>query len=183
MAMTSAHKKTITLSPKTNTGVGNSTTRAFAPKASKGSMRTSMIVRAEGDKPIEMEPAAEVAKTVIAADPFPMNFNGFAPETINGRLAQLGFVAGLGAEITTGESFTTQFQSHPVAFGFACGLITLASFMPNMQGATEYTSNPDSVITSGPFTADAEKLNGRAAMLGMVAMLATEYIKGGALIG
>eukprot|EP00239_Pterosperma_sp_CCMP1384_P005011 CAMPEP_0197846392 /NCGR_PEP_ID=MMETSP1438-20131217/3143_1 /TAXON_ID=1461541 /ORGANISM="Pterosperma sp., Strain CCMP1384" /LENGTH=181 /DNA_ID=CAMNT_0043458021 /DNA_START=68 /DNA_END=613 /DNA_ORIENTATION=- len=174
--------KSITLSARTNlSGVSTSSRRAFAPKVHQTKSRSAVIVRAEAEKPVEVETPAPAA-AAVAATPA-MNFNGFAPETINGRLAQLGFVAGLGAEITTGESFTSQFQNHPVAFGVACGLVTLATFMPAMQGANDYTSDPKSISTSGPFSADAEKLNGRAAMIGMVAMLATEAIKGGALLG
>jgi len=129
-----------------------------------------------------MAPASEVsAAAVKSTEPFAMNFNGFAPETINGRLAQIGFIAGVGAEIGSGESFAYQFQNHPIAFGFACALITAASFMPSMQKAKDYTSNPKTVPNQGLFSVDAEKLNGRAAMLGIVAILGTEYFKGGAL--
>ncbi len=32
-----------------------------------------------------------------------MNFNGIAPELINGRLAMVGFLAAVGAELSSGE--------------------------------------------------------------------------------
>ncbi|KAK3235101.1 hypothetical protein CYMTET_54668 [Cymbomonas tetramitiformis] len=105
-----------------------------------------------------------------------MSFSGYAPETINGRLAMLGFVAGVGAEFATGENFTTQFAEHQVAFGLACGLITLASFMPALQAETKYSPNPESLSDTGLFSHEAEMMNGRAAMLGMVAMLITEKV-------
>lgn len=37
-----------------------------------------------------------------------MAFSGAAPETVNGRLAMLGFVAALGAELSSGESIFAQ---------------------------------------------------------------------------
>jgi len=146
--------------------------------------RSTVLVRAS-DEPqtaTPMQPADKVSAAIKVQEPFAMNFNGFAPETINGRLAQIGFIAGVGAEISSGESFAYQFQSHPIAFGLTCALITAASFMPAMQGAKDYTSNPNSVPNQGLFNVDAEKLNGRAAMIGIVAILATEYFKGGALL-
>merc|ERR1712003_155298 len=39
-----------------------------------------------------------------------MGFSGWAPEVINGRLAMVGILAGLGAQLATGESIPTQFS-------------------------------------------------------------------------
>merc|ERR1712086_326757 len=156
----------------------------FAGKAHAPITKSLTVVRCSEDPnaPVPVEQAVAAAVTT-KKEPYAMNFNGFAPETINGRLAQVGIVAGLGAEISSGESFATQFHDHPIAFGLACTLITAATFMPAMQQATEYNSNPTSKEGQVIFNADAEKLNGRAAMIGMVAILATEYLKGGALFG
>merc|ERR1711879_551393 len=107
-----------------------------------------------------------------------MAFSGFAPEVINGRLAQVAFVAALGAEIGSGETLATQFQTHPAAFAFATILVTVATFMPTMQNADNYTSDPKTHPNKGVFNVDAEMMNGRAAMLGLVALLGTEAIKG-----
>lgn len=41
-----------------------------------------------------------------------MAFNG-APEIANGRLAMLGFLAAVGAELATGESIFQQFAAQP----------------------------------------------------------------------
>jgi hypothetical protein len=113
-----------------------------------------------------------------------MSFGGWAPELINGRVAQIAFVAGLGAELSTGESFTSQFAAHTGAIVFASGLITLASFMPNMQNADDYTANPASLGKSnGPWTTSAEMTNGRGAMVGLVAMLLVEKLVGGPITG
>merc|ERR1712086_122264 len=154
----------------------------FAGKARAPISKSLTVVRCSEDPntPVPVVQAVAAAATP-KKEPYPMNFNGFAPETINGRLAQVGFVAGLGAEIASGESFATQFHDHPVAFGFACALISAATFMPNMQGARDYDANPASKEDNNGtlFNKEAEKTNGRAAMLGIVAILATEYIKGG----
>ena len=113
-----------------------------------------------------------------------MSFGGWAPELINGRVAQIAFVAGLGAELSTGQSFTEQFAAHTGSIVFASGLITLASFMPNMQATDEYTANPASLGKSnGPWTTSAEMTNGRGAMVGLVAMLLVEKAIGGPLTG
>jgi hypothetical protein len=113
-----------------------------------------------------------------------MSFGGWAPELINGRIAQIAFVAGLGAELSTGESFTSQFAAHTGAIVFASGLITLASFMPNMQNADDYNANPASLGKSnGPWTTSAEMTNGRGAMVGLVSMLLVEKMIGGPITG
>ena len=36
-----------------------------------------------------------------------MNFGGSAPELVNGRLAMLGFIAAVGAELSSGEGSVT----------------------------------------------------------------------------
>jgi hypothetical protein len=63
--------------------------------------------------------------------------------------------------------------------------IFAASFMPSLQGSATYTSDPSSIPASqivGPFTASAERFNGRGAMIGVAAMLVIETIRGGPLL-
>ena len=105
----------------------------------------------------------------------------FKPE----QLAANGlFVAGLGAELSTGESFTAQFAHHVPSIVFASGLITLASFMPNMQNTDEYKANPTTFKNiERPFTVEAERTNGRGAMVGLVAMFIVEKLIGGPITG
>jgi len=165
--------------------IRNRTVGSRARITSRGS---KLVVRASENKPNpsvtsdnELKPTIESVAAAKKKEPFAMNFDGFAPEVINGRLAQIGFLAAVGAEVASGESLATQFQTHPVAFGLTAALITAATFMPRIQSATSYTSDPKSIKTEGPFTVDAEMMNGRAAMLGMVALLGTEALKGGAL--
>mmetsp|Transcript_27137 Transcript_27137/g.92665 ORF Transcript_27137/g.92665 Transcript_27137/m.92665 type:complete len:184 (+) Transcript_27137:69-620(+) len=112
-----------------------------------------------------------------------MGFGGWAPEVINGRTAMLAFLAGLGAEIVQEDSFPEQFSAHPFSIALAAGLVTLATFMPSMQRTDDYRSNPTTIPNPpGPFTPEAEKLNGRAAMIGLVGMLAVEGAMGHALL-
>ena len=105
-----------------------------------------------------------------------MAFSGPAPETINGRLAMLGFAGALGAELSSGESVAAQFSGvdQPWILYFAA-LFAVASLVPlTKQGIDENAK-------FGPFTAAAEKLNGRAAMIGLAALLAIENSNGAAL--
>merc|ERR1719352_814894 len=120
----------------------------------------------------------------------PMNFNGWAPEVINGRLAQLGFVAAVGTEISTGQTLAEQFQNNFTAFGASVLLVTVASFAPSLQQAITkdlpesegagYASNPKTIAPTedpfGIFSARSEMTNSRAAMVGIAAMLATELV-------
>jgi len=111
-----------------------------------------------------------------------MAFNGIAPELINGRVAMSAFVAAIGAEVVTGLPVTEQFQAHPApVIGFVA-LISLATFIPKLRGEDiDPESWPDAIkerspFQASPFTTQAviEKWNGRAAMLGMVALLLSE---------
>lgn len=100
--------------------------------------------------------------------------NPVGPETINGRLAMLGVLAAIGAEVATGESFFTQFsEATPVVLA-TWALISVASLIPVMKGA-------DPTAAFGPLTHTAEMANGRAAMLGLAALLIIELTKNGAL--
>ena len=59
-------------------------------------------------------------------------------------------------------------------------LLTLHPQPQARRGA--YTSDPESLGDIGLFTAAAERTNGRAAMLGLAAMLAAESVTGSALV-
>jgi len=137
-----------------------------------------VVARAAAEPPTPA-PETEAPPPPPKKDKFPdlFNFGSYGPELFNGRLAMLGFVAGVGAEITTGESTLSQFGNHTGAFVFASALFTLASLMPRLQGGN--TAKPDA--TEGAFTASAEMLNGRAAMIGMAALLIQESISGSAV--
>ena len=100
-----------------------------------------------------------------------------APELINGRLAMLAFVAALGAELATGKSVFTQLACEPTLIGAGAVLFAWASLVPYLLGQQESKE----YAAFGPFTKSAEMVNGRAAMLGLAALLAIEGVKHSAL--
>ena len=98
-------------------------------------------------------PATEQVATIGSL----MAFDGAAPELINGRLAMVGFLAALGAELSSGEGVIMQLNDAPGPVLVTFSLIAAATFFPLLEG-----QKPDAQNT-GPFTAAAEMLNGRAA--------------------
>ena len=104
-------------------------------------------------------------------------FSGPAPERINGRLAMVGFVSALAVELSKGQDVFTQISDGGVSLFLATSiLLSVASVIPLFKGVSvESKSN-------GIMTSDAELWNGRLAMLGLVALAFTEYVKGGTLV-
>uniref|UniRef100_A0A7S1J5V0 Uncharacterized protein n=1 Tax=Eutreptiella gymnastica TaxID=73025 RepID=A0A7S1J5V0_9EUGL len=111
-----------------------------------------------------------------------MSINGVMPEVINGRVAQLSFIAGIAAERATGETLPQQFADYPVSVLAATVLVTLASFMPKLRNATKYTVDPRTKSGS-IFSARAELVNSRAAMIGLGAAIIQESLTGHPLLG
>ncbi|XP_058769720.1 early light-induced protein, chloroplastic-like isoform X5 [Vicia villosa] len=106
-----------------------------------------------------------------------MAFGGPAPERINGRLAMIGFVAALGVEIARGQGLFEQISGGGVPWFLGTSvLLTLASLIPFLQGVS-VESKSKSIMSS-----DAELWNGRIAMLGLIALAFTEYVKGTSLV-
>ncbi|XP_043697790.1 early light-induced protein 1, chloroplastic-like [Telopea speciosissima] len=104
-------------------------------------------------------------------------FSGPAPERINGRLAMVGFVTALGVELARGDDLVGQLMNGGVPwFLGTTALLSIASLIPLFKGVS-VQSKSDGVMTS-----DAEMVNGRFAMMGLVALVFTEYLKGGALV-
>ncbi|KAJ9700443.1 hypothetical protein PVL29_005979 [Vitis rotundifolia] len=104
-------------------------------------------------------------------------FNGPAPERINGRLAMVGFVAAMGAEIWKGEDVFAQISNGGIPWFLGTAVVfSLASLIPLFKGVSVESKS------EGLMTSDAEMWNGRFAMLGLVALAFTEYLKGGALV-
>ncbi|KAG5560213.1 hypothetical protein RHGRI_003488 [Rhododendron griersonianum] len=104
-------------------------------------------------------------------------FSGPAPERINGRLAMIGFVAAIAVELSKGEDVFAQISNGGIPwFVLTTGVLSAASLIPLFSGVTVESK-------SRPFwSSDAEMWNGRFAMLGLVALAFTEFVKGGALI-
>ncbi|XP_068651110.1 early light-induced protein 1, chloroplastic [Aristolochia californica] len=104
-------------------------------------------------------------------------FSGPAPERINGRLAMIGFVAALGSELASGDPVLTQITNGGLPwFVGATAVLSLASLIPLFKGVSVQSKS------EGLMNSDAELWNGRFAMLGIVALVFTEYLKGGALV-
>ncbi|CAL5066821.1 unnamed protein product [Urochloa decumbens] len=120
------------------------------------------------------------AKTDDDAEPKPaglwdaLAFSGPAPERINGRLAMVGFVSALAVEASRGDGLLAQAGNGAglTWFAYTAVVLSAASLAPLLQGETAEERS------GGLFTADAELWNGRLAMLGLVALAATEYLTG-----
>lgn len=104
-------------------------------------------------------------------------FSGPAPERINGRLAMIGFVSAVGVELANGQDVFSQISNGGIPwFLFTSAVLSLASLIPMFQGVTAESKS------EGLMTSDAELWNGRFAMLGLVALAFTEFVKGGTLV-
>lgn len=101
-----------------------------------------------------------------------MAFAGPAPEIVNGRLAMLGFVAAMAAEIRTDETVVKQWAQEPTLILLTFILFAAGSLVPIVSGKKE---------SLGPFTPEAEMINGRAAMIGFASLLVAELVRGTAL--
>ena len=149
----------------------------FAPRV--GSRRVQ--ARAAAGEPIPASEAVKMADTTRVAKRKgfgeTMGFAGWAPEVINGRVAQIAFVAGVGAEAVTGETLPAQFHDHVFSLAFVSTLVFLASFAPGAMGK-KYTSEPSSKGAFGPFSLSKELVHGRLAMVGLAAAFYLEATTG-----
>ncbi|KAL5830550.1 hypothetical protein ACOSQ3_020018 [Xanthoceras sorbifolium] len=107
-------------------------------------------------------------------------FSGPAPERINGRLAMIGFVAAMAVEVANGQDVLDQISNGGIPWFVGTSVVlSLASLIPLFKGASVESKS------KGLMTSDAEMrnvLNGRLAMLGLLALAFTEYVKGGTLV-
>uniref|UniRef100_A0A453KVZ7 Uncharacterized protein n=1 Tax=Aegilops tauschii subsp. strangulata TaxID=200361 RepID=A0A453KVZ7_AEGTS len=105
-------------------------------------------------------------------------FSGPAPERINGRLAMVGFVTALAVEAGRGDGLLSQLGSGTgqAWFAYTVAVLSVASLVPLLQG--ESAEGRAGAIMN----ANAELWNGRFAMLGLVALAATEIITGAPFI-
>lgn len=89
----------------------------------------------------------------------------------------IGFVAAIGAELASGQDVFSQISNGGVPWFLGTSvLFSLASLIPLFKGVTVQSKS------GGVMTSDAELWNGRIAMLGLIALAFTEYVKGGALV-
>ncbi|KAK9699149.1 hypothetical protein RND81_08G155900 [Saponaria officinalis] len=104
-------------------------------------------------------------------------FSGPAPERINGRLAMIGFVAAVAVELSNGSDIFNQISNGGAQWFLGTSILfSVASLIPLLNGKRAEAK------TEGLMNSNAEIWNGRLAMLGLVALAFTEYVKGGALI-
>ncbi|KAM3707252.1 hypothetical protein ACJW31_02G010300 [Castanea mollissima] len=104
-------------------------------------------------------------------------FSGAAPERINGRLAMIGFVSAMAVELSSGEDVFAQISNGGIPWFLGTSIVlTCASLIPMFKGISVESKS------EGVMTSDAEMWNGRFAMLGLVSIALTEYVKGGTLI-
>ncbi|XP_040999733.1 early light-induced protein 1, chloroplastic-like [Juglans microcarpa x Juglans regia] len=104
-------------------------------------------------------------------------FSGPAPERINGRLAMIGFVAAMAVEVSRGQDLFAQISDGGIPWFLGTSiLLSFASLIPLFKGVSVESKS------KGFMTSDAELWNGRFAMLGLVALAFTEFVKGGGTI-
>lgn len=92
-----------------------------------------------------------------------------AAELINGRSAMLGFTAGAGKFIMNGEPLLRQIQDPGQDLGAV--LIVAAVAVGTFLTLDERLGMTDT--TTEPWTPDAELLNGRVAMMGVLSLALT----------
>ncbi|KAK7243128.1 hypothetical protein RIF29_37914 [Crotalaria pallida] len=104
-------------------------------------------------------------------------FSGPAPERINGRLAMIGFVTAIAVELAKGQDVFAQISNGGIPWFLGTSVVlSLASLIPLFRGVSVESKS------GGFMSSDAEIWNGRFAMLGLVALAFTEYVKGGTLV-
>ena len=89
----------------------------------------------------------------------------------------IGFVTALAVEVGNGQDLFAQISNGGIPwFLGTSAVLSLASLIPLFKGVSVESKS------EGFMTSDAELLNGRAAMLGLVALAFTEYVMGGTLV-
>lgn len=97
-----------------------------------------------------------------------MHFDGVAPETINGRLAMIGIVPYIVVNATSNSTMLSQFEQNTALILLMSAAIIFGSLIVMVQNIKPKDKESDI------FTADAELVNGRVAMLGILYALIFE---------
>nr|P14897.1 RecName: Full=Low molecular mass early light-inducible protein HV90, chloroplastic; Short=ELIP; Flags: Precursor [Hordeum vulgare]CAA33727.1 unnamed protein product [Hordeum vulgare subsp. vulgare] len=155
--------------------VPRSSASSFGARSLPALGRRALVVRAQTEGPSAPPPNKPKASTSIWDE---MAFSGPAPERINGRLAMVGFVTALAVEAGRGDGLLSQLGSGTgqAWFAYTVAVLSMASLVPLLQG--ESAEGRAGAIMN----ANAELWNGRFAMLGLVALAATEIITGAPFI-
>ncbi|KAB2609065.1 early light-induced protein 1 [Pyrus ussuriensis x Pyrus communis] len=122
---------------------------------------TTVTDASENSEPAPSSPLPPPSPKVSPKFSNVLAFSGPAPERINGRLAMVGFVAALAAELSKGQGVFAQISKGsgiPLFLGTSI-LLLVASLVPLFKGVSV-----------------------ELAMLGLVALAFAEYVKGGTLV-
>lgn len=76
-----------------------------------------------------------------------MGFSGAAPEIVNGRLAQLGFLAAVGAELATQQPVSAQLSGYGVPIAATFALFAVASLIPIFKVRSPWAGRRRAVVT------------------------------------
>ncbi|XP_059447686.1 early light-induced protein, chloroplastic-like [Corylus avellana] len=156
----------------TGSGVNQFLPSTYVPRLPRNA---TMRVRSMAEKDKQEQPTPKPKMSTNFSDLFA--FSGPAPERINGRLAMVGFVSAMAVELYRGQDVFAQISNGGIPWFVGTTIVlSFASLIPLFKGVS-VESKSDGFMTS-----DAEMWNGRFAMLGLVALAFTEYMKGGTLV-
>ncbi|CAM0871704.1 unnamed protein product [Alopecurus aequalis] len=146
----------------------------FGARSTPALRQRAFVVRAQTEEPSTPSPKVQPSTSIWDA----LAFSGPAPERINGRLAMVGFVTALAVEAGRGDGLLSQLGSGTgqAWFAYTVAVLSVASLVPLLQGESAEGR------AGAVMNANAELWNGRFAMLGLVALAATEIITGAPFI-
>ncbi|KAK9789762.1 hypothetical protein WJX73_003870 [Symbiochloris irregularis] len=99
-----------------------------------------------------------------------LRFAGAVPEVANSRLAMLGFVLAVAGEAITGRNVFQQVQHAPGLVASIFVLFIVATLVPTVRGVPRKSFSF--------FTADAELVNGRVAMVAFFTLVVMSFYQG-----
>ena len=145
----------------------NSSYSTFASRPIVAADRRARLVRFRSQ--VRPMVRSRQTPTVMKAAPGNSRYTRFElAEKLNGRMAMAGYLAGSGYELVTGTNYVDQAHT---TWPFVIVLAAVLGF------ATLKTRGLD-VVEDKPFTTNLELLNGRLAMLGLLAKFSYDLVGG-----